>query len=97
MQEQFSIELRVDYADRDKIGPVKEALMQCARHLFAAAQLISDNPRSTTISVHSENWFAGKKEISLMEDFIQKGLDSVAAETDSKDAAIGQELLDAFK
>lgn len=75
MQRQFTIELRVDFADSEKLGPLKQVLQQAARHAFATAQLISDNPKSTQVAIFSDDFFSGHEEIKLLEDVIQQGLD----------------------
>lgn len=90
MQRQFTIELRVDFADSEKLGPLKQVLQQAARHAFATAQLISDNPKSTQIAIFSDDFFSGHEEIKLLDDTIQQGLDSLG-ETSGSDA-ISSEL-----
>jgi hypothetical protein len=84
MQRQFTIELRVDFADPEKLGPLKQVLQQAARHAFATAQLISDNPKSTQIAIFSDDFFSGHEEIKLLDDVIQQGLDQVGEETGSE-------------
>jgi hypothetical protein len=75
MQRQFTIELRVDFADQEKLPALKQVLQQAARHAFATAQLISDNPKSTQIAIFSDDFFSGHEEIKLLDDVIQQGLD----------------------
>ena len=75
MQRQFTIELRVDFADSEKLGPLKQVLQQAARHAFATAMLISDNPKSTQVAIFSDDFFSGHEEIKLLDDVIQQGLD----------------------
>lgn len=77
MQRQFTIELRVDFEDSGKLQPLKEVLQQAARHAYATAQLISDNPKSTQIAIFSDDFFSGHEEIKLLEDTIQQGLDQI--------------------
>lgn len=95
MQRQFTIELRVDFADPEKLEPLKQVLQQAARHAFATAQLISDNPKSTRIAIFSDDFFTGHETISLLEDTIQKGLDEVNETSGSDD--ISSELANAAK
>lgn len=83
MQRQFTIELRVDFADAEKLGPMRQVLQQVARHAFAAAQLISDNPKSTQIAIFSDDFFSGHEEIKLLDDVIQQGLDQVGEDSGS--------------
>jgi aminopeptidase N len=76
MQRQFTVELRVDFADPDKLPAMKKVLQQAARHAFATAQLISDNPKLTQIAIYSDDFFSGHEEIKLLDDAIQEGLDA---------------------
>lgn len=95
MQRQFTIELRVDFADPEKLGPLKQVLQQAARHAYATAQLISDNPKSTQVAIFSDDFFSGHEEIKLLDDVIQDGLDAI--QQDSGTDTISSELADAFK
>jgi hypothetical protein len=95
MQRQFTIELRVDFADPEKLGPLKQVLQQAARHAFATAQLISDNPKSTQIAIFSDDFFSGHEEIKLMDDTIQQGLDAIGETSGSVD--VSDEMAEAFK
>jgi hypothetical protein len=74
MQRQFTIELRVDYADNEKNDAMRQACAAAARHVYATASLLSDGIKPQ-ISVYSDDYFAGHDEIKLMEDTIQQGLD----------------------
>lgn len=95
MQRQFTIELRVDFADPEKLEPIKKVLQQAARHAFATAQLISDNPKLTKIAIFSDDFFTGHEQIALLEDTIQQGLDSIGQESGSE--GISSELANAAK
>ena len=74
---QFTIELRVNYADADKNETMRTACAAAARHMFATANLLADGTKPE-IAIFSDDWFAGKEEISLLEDVIQQGLDETA-------------------
>jgi hypothetical protein len=76
MQRQFTIELRVDFADPDKLPALKQVLQQAARHAYATAQLISDNPKLTQVAIFSDDFFTGHEEIKLLEDTIASGLEA---------------------
>lgn len=95
MQRQFTIELRVDFADPEKLEPIKKVLQQAARHAFATAQLISDNPKLTKIAIFSDDFFTGHEQIALLEDTIQQGLDSIGQESGSE--GISSELANAAR
>jgi len=79
MQREFTIQLRVDFADEEKLPHLQKTLKQCARHALATARLISDNPKATQIVAYSDDFYSGHQEIAIMEDDIQTGLDQVGA------------------
>ena len=91
-QRQFTIELRVDYADEEKNAIMNTQLARQARHLLATATLLSDG-QTPTIAAFSEDFFIGKAEIDLMLDAIGEGVKDMKPGEDS----VSQELLDAFK
>lgn len=95
MQRQFTIELRVDFADPEKLPEITKVLQQCARHAFATAQLISDNPKATQIVIYSDDFFSGHEEIKLLEDTIQQGLDATGNTTGSDE--LSSELMEAAR
>ena len=90
-QRQFTIELRVDYADEEKNAIMNTQLARQARHLLATATLLSDG-QTPTIAAFSEDFFIGKAEIDLMLDAIGEGVKDMKPGEDS----VSQELLDAF-
>lgn len=95
MQRQFTIELRVDFADSEKLEPLKETLQQAARHAYATAMLISDNPKATQIAIYSDDFFTGHQTIALLTDTIQEGLDATGNETGAD--TVSSELMAAVK
>jgi hypothetical protein len=97
MQRQFTIELRVDFADSEKLGPLKQVLQQAARHAYATAQLISDNPKSTQIAIFSDDFFTGHEEIKLLDDVIQQGLDQTGEDSSGGSEGVSSELLAAVQ
>lgn len=96
MQRQFTIELRVDFADSEKLEELRKTLQQAARHAYATALLISDNPKSTQVAIFSDDFFTGHQEIALLEDTIQQGLDAVGEESGGSDG-VSSELMAAVK
>ena len=70
MQRQFTIELRVDYADNEKNDAIRETLRQCARRALATARFISDNPKATQVVVWSDDFFSGHEEIAILDDVL---------------------------
>ncbi len=94
MQRQFTVELRVDYADPDKNEVMKKALQAAARHMYATAVLLSDSGMKPEIMLCSDDFFSGNEELKLIEDTIQQGLD----ETNLPDEApVSDELLAAVR
>jgi hypothetical protein len=93
MQRQFTIELRVDFADNDKNEALKETLQQCARRALATARLISDNPKSTQVAIWSDDFFSGHEDIALLKDV----LGEVTEETLTEGEQPSDEMLGALK
>lgn len=93
MQRQFTIELRVDFADKDKLPELKQTLLSCARHAYSTAQLLSDTPKTTQIAIYSNDFFSPPEEIKLLDDIIAQGkIDTNMAEGDDTDGSISPEL-----
>ena len=90
-QRQFTIELRVDYADEAKNAIMNTAMAQAARHVLATATLLKDG-QDPTVAVFSEDFFIGKEDINLMLDAMGEGIRDMKP----GDGAVSQELLDAF-
>lgn len=90
---QFTIELRVNYADADKNEVMRKACAAAARHVFATANLLADGVKPD-IAIFSDDWFAGKEEISLMQDVIQQGLDETST-AQSGEVTVSSELMQA--
>lgn len=95
MQRQFTIELRVDFEDSEKLPALKKVLQQAARHAFATAQLISDNQKSTQVAIFSDDFFSGHEEIRLLDDVIQQGLTETGNESGSDH--VSSELMEAAR
>jgi hypothetical protein len=87
MQRQFTIELRVDYADPAKNEPMKQALLKSARQIQATATLLSDGQKPD-IAIFSEDFFVGKEVLDLMQ---------YVKTTDGDEEAVSSELLAAMK
>lgn len=91
---QFTIELRVNYADNEKNDTMRSACAAAARHMFATANLLADGTKPE-VAVWSDDWFAGKEEISLMQDVIQQGLDESGSEL--PEGEVSSELMAAVR
>lgn len=81
MQRQFTIELRVDYADNEKNASMQEAVQRAARHVLATAALLADGVKPQ-IAAFSDDFFTGHKEISVLEDTIAKGKEQIGADAE---------------
>jgi hypothetical protein len=95
MQRMFTIEIRVDYADPDKNDAMRTACRQAGQHVNATACLLADGVKPD-IAIWSDDFFAGRDEIELIEDTIQKGLDSIQGDAIS-DAPVSDEMLNALR
>lgn len=93
MQRQFTVELRVDYADNEKNDAMKKALAHAARHIYATAVLLADGVKPQ-VAVFSDDFFSGHEEIKLLDDVIQQGLDETN-ETPTEE--ISSELMGAMR
>lgn len=93
MQRQFSIELRVDYADNEKNEVMRQALQKAARHMFATAMLLRDTVKPQ-IAIYSDDFFDGHEAIALIEDDVQKGLDDLGGE---QEETVSSDLMNAMK
>lgn len=92
MQRQFTIELRVDFADRDKLPELKQTLLQCARHAYSTASLLSDTPKTTQIAIYSNDFFSPPEEIKMLDDIIAKGIVDANLQQEDTDSGISPEL-----
>lgn len=93
MQRQFTIELRVDYADNGKNEAMRIAVAQAAQHIYAKANMLKDSQKPQ-IAAFSDDWFSGREEIEVIPGTIQQGLDAIGEAT-AEDAP-SAELLAAF-
>ena len=94
MQRQFTIEIRVDYADNGKTDVMKKAMQQAARHVFATATLLADGVKPQ-VAVFSDDFFTGHEEIALLDDTITQGIEAIQATGEQE--VISNELLAATR
>lgn len=94
MQRQFTVELRVDYADNDKNEIMRKALQHAARHVYATAVLLSDGV-TPQVAVFSDDFFSGHEEIKLMDDVIQNGLE--VTDMAGTEETVSSELMSAMR
>jgi pyruvate/2-oxoglutarate dehydrogenase complex dihydrolipoamide dehydrogenase (E3) component len=93
IQRQFTIELRVDYADNEKNQSMRIACQQAAQHINATAVLLADGQKPQ-IAVFSDDFYSGREEIELITNTIQAGLDSIGG--DASESQVSDEMRNAF-
>ena len=93
MQRQFTIELRVDYADNEKNDSMRTALQAAARHVYATATLLADAVKPQ-IAIFSDDFFAGHEQITLLEDTIKAGKEQIGG---TDETPVSDELLGAMR
>lgn len=93
MQRQFTIELRVDYEDKDKHEVMRKAVAAAARHVYATALLMNDQVKPQ-IAIFSDDFFQGHEDLKLLDDVIADGI-AMIEETTQDGSGVSQELLDA--
>ncbi len=92
IQRQFTIELRVDYADNEKNQAMRIACQQAAQHINATAILLADGQKPQ-IAVFSDDFYSGREEIELIPNTIQAGLDAIGG---GDAPTVSDEMLNAF-
>ena len=92
MQRQFTIEIRVDYADSGKNDAMKTVMAAAARHIFATATLLSDG-QEPKIVMFSDDFFVGHTKIPLMHDVLG---DAIEKGEVGEEGGVSKELLAAM-
>jgi hypothetical protein len=94
MQRQFTVEIRVDYADQEKNEAMKKALQAAARHIYATAVLLADGIKPQ-IAIFADDFFSGHEEITLLDDTIASGLESIKSDDDN--SGVSDEMMAAAR
>ena len=89
------MELRVDYADNEKNEPLRTAFRQAGQHVNAVACLLADGVKPDIV-IFSDDFFAGREDIELIEDTIQRSIDSIQGDP-ANDTPASDEMLNALK
>lgn len=95
MVRQYTIELRVDFADEGKYGSIEKAAEACAAQWLATAQLLKDHA-DPQIAILSDDFFRKHEEIKLFANTIEEGK-ALIADTETGETGVSQELIDAVK
>ena len=84
MQRLFTIEIRVDFRDEDKLPLMQKAIQQAARHVYSQAGLLGEAVKPEVV-IYSHDYFAGHSDIPLFDDDIASG---AAAITEAGNSAL---------
>jgi len=84
MQDQITIELRVDFADKDKIPELTKIACSMARTLVANVQLLGPTCKPECV-VFTDNFMSAPQQVDIYADLIGKGKDELSA-IEAKDA-----------
>jgi hypothetical protein len=97
MYRQYTVDIRVDFTDQDKLAVVRKIMAQAGRHIYANVSLLLDKGSKPQVAVYSDDSFLGHEEISIMEDTVQAGHEQLveAGDTVAEPEGISQEMLDA--
>lgn len=96
MQRQFTIELRVDYADEEKNEAMRVACTAAARSMLATAFLLADQTKPQVV-IFSDDFFHGHEQIQLLEDTHAKGAAQLASAGDQDTGTVSSELMAAMR
>ena len=78
MQDQITIELRVDFADKDKIPELVKIACSMARTLVANVQLLGPTCKPECV-VFTDNFMSGAEKVDIYADLIGAGKEQLAA------------------
>ena len=94
MQREFTIQIRVDYADVGKNAAMEKAMQIAARRLLATARMLTDQTEPQA-SLFSDDFFTAHKEIAIIHDGLAERIE--AGGEDDIEEPVSSELLDALK
>lgn len=96
MQTTLVMELRVDFADADKIELMRQKWAECGRYAYATASLLQDNGVKPQMMMQHDDWFCEPKTIELMEDVLGNAIAAGGVEAEP-DQNVSSELLGAMQ
>ncbi len=76
MQRVFTLELRVDFKDKEKMDLVRTLMAQAAREVYAGSALLTDHIKPQ-VAIFSDDFFQTHEELSLLHGSEPSGSDSV--------------------
>lgn len=80
LQRLFTIEIRVDFKDEDKLPIFKTLIQQAGRHVYGQGALLQDGVKPEIV-IHSHDFFKGHQDIPLFEDAVLSGETAVVEAT----------------
>lgn len=93
VQRQFTIEIRVDCPDADKLEVFREVMRSAGQNVYAHAMLLGGQSKPQ-IAIFSDDFFDGHVDIKLFENRIAEGEAALAAAGDtSVEEGVSAELL----
>ena len=97
MYRQFTIDLRVDFTDPEKLAVVRKCISAAARDVYATVSLLLDKGSEPQMAAYSDDSFSGHEDISILENTVQQGREQLAtvAGAEVADEGISAEMLDA--
>lgn len=103
VQEQWTIEIRADFQDKDKIPQITEIVCAAARHLVANVVLLGPTCKPECV-IFTDNFMSASQKIDIYSDLIGKGQKELAAAgitgavtTETEADKVSDELLAALK
>jgi hypothetical protein len=97
MQDQFTIEIRVDFEDKGKIEEVQKLVCSMARTLVANVQLLGPACKPDCV-IYSDNFMSPPEKLDLYADLIGKGNQELAAIAEKTgEEVVSAEMLAAMK
>lgn len=93
MQRQFTIEIRVDCPDAEKLEVFREVMRSAGQNVYAHAMLLGGQSKPQ-IAIFSDDFFDGHVDIKLFENRIAEGEAALKAAGDtSEEQGVSAELL----
>lgn len=95
MQRQFTLEIRVDYADNGKNEAMRVMMAALARTGYATAVMLADGVKPQ-VAIFSDDFFQGHQDIMLLDDTIAEGTKAIS-EPGEVPEQLSSELLNSVK
>ncbi len=93
MQRQYTLEIRIDCLDKDKLDAFREVFRTLAQDVYANAEMLGGQCKPQ-MAVFSEDYFDGHSDIKLFEHRMKDGMEQLANAGDtSGEEALSDELI----